>query len=349
MSLIPSTSADSKTKSFWERPEGTAGMLTLGALGLGGFFLVSAILPALLAFLGMAISAVGQTIVLGLLCAVLAGFLYVVTNRKFLTLVGYMFKSVMRKATGVFVEIDPIGIMKNYIDDMKDWLKNLLDRKTKLSGQIRVLKEQIAKNDRDRDNALSTAKVAREQGKGNVFTLNAKNAGRLQSSNMTLQDMLKKMELLYRALEKYAEASDTVIQDMESEVKVRSQERDMILAGSSAMRSAAAIMRGDSDKKELFDQAMEFVVQDYGQKMGEIEDFMSSSKSFIDGLDLQNGVYEEQALVELEKWEHKADSILLGDDKRLMLENQQTAPFITLDTSSKVGVSGAPEYDKFFR
>lgn len=346
-SLIPDTSDNKQTKSFWERPEGTTGMLTLGLLGLGGFFLVQAILPTIIAFLGLAITAIGQTIVLGVLCAILAAFLYVVTNRKFLTLCSYMFKSAMRKVTGVFVEIDPIGIMLNYVDDLKDRLKSLEERKSKLSGQIRMCKEQIAKNERDRTNALSTAKVAREQGRGNLFTLNAKNAGRLESSNMTLSDMLKKMELLYRALDKYAEASDTVIQDMEAEVKVRKQEREMILTSSSAMRSAMAILRGDSDKKELFDQAMEFVVQDYGQKMGEIEDFMSASKSFVDGLDLQNGVYEEQALKQLEAWESKADSILLGNDKRLMLEHSSTTiPALTLDKQA-VGVSG--DYDKFFR
>jgi len=343
-SLIPTAdSGDRQTKSFLERPEGTTGLVVLGLLGLGGFFLVQAILPALLAFLGMAISAVGQTIVLVIGCAVLAALLYVLTNRKFLTLCSYMFKSAMRKITGVFVEIDPIGIMLNYVDDLKERKKSLEERKAKLSGQIRLCKEQISKNEKDRTNALSTAQVARQQGRGNLFTLNAKNAGRLEQSNMTLGDMLKKMELLYRALDKYDEASDTVIQDMEAEVKVRKQERDMILASSSAMRSAMAIIRGDSDKKELFDQAMEFVVADYGQKMGEIEDFMSSSKTFIDGLDLQNGVYESDALAAIEKWESKADSILLGNDKRLMLENTNT---MTIPSTSSA--AGAGDYDKFF-
>lgn len=320
--LVPSD----KIKSFWNRPEGATGMITLGLLGLGVFFVGQAVLPAIIGFLGLAITAVGKTIVLGVMMAFAAALFAIVTNRKFITLVGYMFKSVMRKLTGWFVEIDPIGIMKNYIDDMIKKKEVMEDRTTKLAGQIRVCENQIKKNTQDANNSLATAKVAREQGKANVFQLNARMAGRLQKSNMTLQDLLTRMQLLYRALKKYSEAADTVIADLTSEVKVREQERNMILASHTAMRAAMAILRGDSDKKEMFDQAMEFVVEDYGKKMGEIEDFMTASQTFIDGLDLQNGVFEEQALKQLEVWEAKADSILLGGEKRLMLEDMTVRP-----------------------
>jgi len=321
-------------------------MLTLGLIGLGGFFLAQAVLPAIIGLLGMAIAVVGKTIVLGILCAVAAALVFVLTNKKFLVLMGYMFKSVMRAVTGWFVEIDPIGIMKSYIDDMKDKKTLMVDRTNKLSGQMRVCQEQINRNARDAETSLNTAKVAHDQGKNSLFTVNARMAGRLKQSNMTLQDLMNRMTLLYRALTKYSEAADTVIADLTSEVKVREQERSMILASHTAMRAAMSILNGDGDKKEMFDQAMEFVVDDYGKKLGEIEDFMSSSQTFIDGLDLQNGVFEEQALKQLATWESKADSILLGGDKRLMLEDMSQQPASTMAVPQAVGDSN---YGKFFQ
>uniref|UniRef100_UPI00388F9EDD hypothetical protein n=1 Tax=Acinetobacter sp. TaxID=472 RepID=UPI00388F9EDD len=88
------------------------------------------------------------------------------------------------------------------------------------------------------------------------------------------------------------------------------------------MSTAKKILMGGTDQKELFDQAMEYVVNDYGMKMGEIENFIENSKGFVEGLDLQNGVYEESALKKLQEWENKADSILLGSHKQQMLEQQ---------------------------
>lgn len=321
--LIPSPQGT--VKDFWSRTEGTTGMITLGALGLAGFFVAQAVLPILLAFLGTAIAVVGKTIVLAVLCAVLAAFLAIVTNKKFLTLCSVSFKVAMRRITNVFVTIFPIEIMKEYIDDTKEKKLVIDENKKKLSAQMRICKEQIEKNASKVNESLTTAKVAMTQGKQNVFQLNANIAGRLEKSNMTRQDLLNRMTLMYRALTKYSEAADFVIADLTSEVQVREEERDMMLASYGAMQAAQDIINGSGDKKELFDNAMEFVVEDYGRKMGEIEDFMNSSQGFIDGLDLQNGVFAEQALKQMEAWESKADSILLGGEKRLMIESAQTS------------------------
>jgi hypothetical protein len=66
----------------------------------------------------------------------------------------------------------------------------------------------------------------------------------------------------------------------------------------------------------------------------------------VDTLDLQNGVYEAEALKKLQAWEQKADSILLGDSKRLMLE--QSAMNSPLNTSiGREPITIEAEYTKF--
>ncbi len=51
--------------------------------------------------------------------------LYVLLDPKFRTLIWYIYKSIMRSVTGMFVQIDPIGILESYIDSLKDNLHKM--------------------------------------------------------------------------------------------------------------------------------------------------------------------------------------------------------------------------------
>lgn len=334
--------SDYKPKSFWERPEGSLGMVVL-AVGAVVLYLLA---PTLIAFFGMLITMLGQMIAIVALCTVLAGILFLATNTQFQTLISYLFKSAMRKATGLFVEIDPIGIMKNYIRDLRGRQREMAEARDKLSGQIQVCEKKIKENERNYDKAMNIAAEAVKQGKQSAMQVNSRQAMRLEKlNNETLVPMLNTMRLHLRGINKYHEATDTFILDLQNEVEAKSQERDMILSSYSAMSAAKRILNGDTDRKELFDQAMEFVVEDYGMKMGEINSFLEDSKPFIEGLDLQNGVYEAEALKRVQSWESKADSLLLGDQKRKMLE-EAVVPAISI-VDSKAPVSSS--YGKFLK
>lgn len=316
-----------KQRSFWSRPEGTTGMLTIGA-GLAGLYFA---LPTLLAFMAGLTALLGQTIAAVALGAVLFALLYILTNKKFLTLTSYIFKSAMRKVTGLFVEIDPIGIMKSYIEDLVKKREVMEGSRDKLRGQITVLEKKIRDNTIGFERAMATAQVAHQKGNSGVFSVQSRQAGRLERLNKeSLQPLLTQMQVHLRALNKYHEVTGTVIEDLKNEVDARKIEREMILASHSAMAAAKKILQGGTDEKELFDQAMEFVVQDFGMKLGEIESFIENSKGFVEGLDMQNGVYEADALKRLQEWETKADSILLGNQKQALLENTTAASVMNI-------------------
>jgi len=313
---------ETKTKSFWERPEGTTGMLALGAGAVGLFFAA----PALLAFMSTMVALLGQTIALVALGVVLFLMLNVIFNKKVQTLVRYAFKSAMRKVTQAFVEIDPIGIMKNYVEELVGKREVMAGSRDKLKGQITVLSRQIDANTSDYENSMARAAIANKNQNAGQFKVAANNAGRMEKLNKdSLVPLLSQLQLHLRAIDKYYEVTGTVIDDLRNEVKAREIERKMILASHTAMRAAKAILSGGTDAKELFDQAMEFVVEDFGMKMGEIDSFIENSKGFVEGLDMQNGVYEADALKKLQVWEAKADSILLGNGKAQLLESNATS------------------------
>jgi phage shock protein A len=334
-----------KPKNFWERPEGITGGLFMAALVLGGGYLLYQALPTL-------ITLASNTLYLAGLLAALAAIVYMVLDPKMRNLVWYIYKSIMRSITGVFVQIDPIGILKSYIEDLKDNLGKMNSQISNLKGQMYKLGEMIKQNNRNIQNNLNLAGKAKETGREALMVLQARKAGRLQDSNVKLEDLYKRMEVLYRVLTKMYENSEIMLEDLSDQVVVKEQEYKAIKASHSAMRSAMNILSGNSDKKYMYDMALEAMAEDVGQKVGEMERFMDMSKNFMDGIDLQNGVFEEEGLAMLEKWEKEGVSFLLGGEKNKIVAKANNAAEV-LDLNAPVHLPskaerGGNQYDTFF-
>jgi hypothetical protein len=309
--LVP---MDYKPRSFWERKEGVTGQVVGVALACSAGYVLYKALPTIITLLENTIYAA----LLGV-AAVCIGF--VITDKRLWRLGSWAYMSAMRAITQVFVEIDPIGIMKNYVDDLKLKLVDMNRRIARLSGMIRACKDEIARNDQVKTGALGLVSEAKRKGLTMVVAAQSRKAGRMAEANLTYQDLLAKMELLHRVLVKYQEVSAFLIEDMTQEVAVKERKRAMAKQAYSAMKSAMAILHGDPNARQMYDMASEYAANDYAMRIGEIEDFVRMSDTIMQSIDLQNGVYEQKAVQLLADWEKNADSIVLGDTKRLLIEN----------------------------
>ena len=319
------TTNELKKKSFWERPEGTTGMFAIGAgvlaLALSADFLIS--------LFGKMITIMGQAITLGILGAVAFAIIMILSNSKFQLLCSYGFKSVMRAVTGWFVEIDPIGIMRNYISESKKKREAMSDSIAKLRGQIRLCEKNIKDNETSYNASIMQFKVAKEQQKTAAATLAGRQMERMEKMNKEyLIPIQSQMTNHLRALNKYYEATEIIILDMEQEVDAQQKLREMMKASHNAMSLAKKIMQG-GEERELYDMALESSVADFGMKLGEIENFMENSRGFIESLDIQNGVADSKAIERLREWESNSESAVLGNQKRQMLEHQPTSGYVS--------------------
>ena len=323
--LLSKVPSDYQPKTFWARPEGVTGQIVaVAAIGTAGYWLVQ-LLPALIVLLQNTLTAAALGV-----AAIAVG--YVVTDRRFWRLGSYLYQSLMRRITQVFVEIDPIGIMQNYVGDLQKKLHNMTTRIESLQGMIRTCQEEIRKNEGIKNSSLMLVKEATRSGKTIVVAEESRQAGRMQQANLSYQDLLSKMQLLYTVLIKYQEISSFLIKDISREIDVSRRRQQMTNAAYSAIKSAKSILNGDPDAKAMFDLANDYLANDYAMKIGEIEHFVKMSDSFVSTIDLQNGVYQADALRMIEEWERRGDSILLGADaKRLMVEQAYTT-----------GAGGAP-------
>ncbi|MEM8908604.1 MAG: hypothetical protein AAGD05_12205, partial [Bacteroidota bacterium] len=307
--------------------------------------LLASALPALILLAQNTLYLAGMLMVLG-------AIIFVALDPKARGLIGYVYKSIMRWITALFVQLDPIGILKSYVDDLKDNLRKMNKQISKLRGQMHKMKELIKNNQRQIESNLSLASKAKEKNKQKVMILKSRKAGRLKESNMRLEDLYKKMEVLYRVLNKMYDNSEILMEDIKDQVEVKEQERKAIHASHSAMKSAMNIISGDKDKRYMFDMALEAIADDVSQKVGEMERFMDMSSSFMDSVDLQNGVFEEEGLKMLEKWESEGVSLLLGAEKEsLVLDALDDNNVLDLNqpVQRKVKVDGhTNQYDSFF-
>ncbi len=308
MAETPFSPAPVKPKSFWKRPEGTTGTIFLLALIAGGGYILMKSLPTIIALLSNTLTAVVLLLAVG-------AIVYMALDPKMRTLIGYAYKSVMRWITGLFITIDPIGILKNYVDDLEDNLSKMSTQIGNLKGQIRKLSTMVEENNKEINQNMLIASKAKEMGQENQMILASRKAARLKEVNVKYDELRGKMDILYRVLTKMYQNSEVLLEDTKDQVKIKQEERKAIRASHSAMRSAMAVLSGDKDKRAMFDAALENIADDVAAKVGEMERFMELSSNFMNSVDLQNGVFEEEGARMLEKWEQESSLLLSGSTR----------------------------------
>ena len=347
MSTTPNLpSGYGRKKPFWKRPEGITGAIfAIGALALMGWLLV--VIPW-----GLILA---NALYVAALAALVFGVLFMAFDPKMRQLLWYGYTGSMRKITSAFVKMDPISILKSYVTDLENNLKEMNSQINKLRGQMHKLDELIKNNKQEIDTNMRIASQAKQKDKPEVFTLKTRRAGRLKDSNIRLTDLYKKMEVLYRVLDKMYRNGEILIEDVRDQALVKEQERKAIRASHSAMQSAATVMGEDKDARFMYDQALEAIADDVSAKVGEMERFMEMSSTFMDSVDLQNGHFEEKGLEMLEKWEKEGDSILLGSETKssLLAEANDEDNILYIDAPRAEPVrredrSEGNQYDSFF-
>ncbi len=285
-----------QSKSFWQRPEGVTGGLLLLGLAAAAVVLLNKYLPLL-------VSLAENTAYLAAMLAALAGVVYVVLDPKTRNLVWFMYKSVVRWMTGLFVQIDPIGILKSYIQDLEKSLRTLSKQIGALRGQMRQLKGIMDGNATEIQKNMAIAERSKKQGDDKNLTLSTRKAGRLQDANAKYQALYGKMDVLYKVLTRMYEHSEIVLEDTKDQVTLKEQEYQAIKTSHSAIRSAQSVLSGSPDQRAMFDQALEQLADEVSQKVGDMERFMDTSRNLMDSIDLTNGVFEEEGLQLLQQWE----------------------------------------------
>ena len=308
---IPS---DFKPKKFWEKPEGTAGMALLAAVGVAAgvasLYLMDKILPMIARIFSSLVSITISGVVLCIIG-------YLIIDPHWRALWAALGASASRKLAGIFVAVDPIGIMREHITKAKKYLRNVCEKIEIIRGMIEGIKRDLDTNNKKITQNIQLVEVAKKdpQRYASKAKLATNDIGRFQKTGVTLKDLLTKLELIYRNLCRIQEASDFLIKDTESEIEVRIKEYKTIKAAHSAMKSAMQIIKPEDDELYMYNLASEYMADDVARKVGDIERALEVSQDFLDGVDLKNMQFQQDGWDVIDKWE-KEESPLLGTEKQ---------------------------------
>lgn len=326
---IGGSQEDHSKKSYWSRPEGITSLLFLGGAGAVALYFWNKIA----AFL---IEVTQNTLYLGFLMAVLALIIFLLTSRDVRTAAFFLFKSLMRSITGLIIKLDPIAIMKIYVDDLKEKREKMQGQINTLAGQLVKLNKNINENNErikqkfaeankastmlDRPGMKETASLATIEGAG------------LQEMNEKLLPLQRNMKTVLEFMERVNKSADYIIKETEIKVKLKEAEYRIVKESSNALRTAISIFKGNPDKKFYFDESMEYIQDDMSQKLGEMKRAMDLSMDFINGVDVQNGLLSDKGQAMLEAYN-------TGQFKLIQLDSPQPVTR-SIDTPKDSGYKG---------
>jgi len=289
-------------KSFWAKPEGKTGIIFLLGLGVVAWFYIVPYVITLLqntlyaAFLG------------GILLLIVACLM----NRNFRTGVWYGFKMLMRKFTGLIVNIDPIAIMEIYIADLRKKREEMREQITLLDVQLKSITKALTEAMEGITNSAGKKEAAVRIGDAAAATFHTQEAGRFEREANKYKPIQNQMKALKTILLKMYDNSDYAIRNLDSEVQSQKRQYKVIKAGHNALRSAMSIFRGDPDKLAMFEQAQELIQADIHLKAAEMDSFIRESSTFIKEIDLQNDADLERGLQILNERADRNLQILLA-------------------------------------
>jgi hypothetical protein len=299
MSTTPSPLSSFSPKSFWKKPEGTPGMILMGLAALAGAVGLYFALPFL-------ITLVSNTIELGILAGVLAAMVYVVMNGTVQALAKNIFQSICRGIARTYTTIDPIGILRNQLDDMKKAKEELDETVQKFAGSYNNLKSNIARKNQQimdfkakadaagrmlqsKTDPLERERIQLEQ---QTFLQNAGMVMQTQGQLQALADQTKDMLDKFRH---WSQISDAKIQRTGFQVELLAEQRTMVLAAKRTLGIGMRLLKGDPEQLKLVDGAIEYLQEDAAQTLGEIEEFNRYSDKLLTDIDIENNANAEVA------------------------------------------------------
>lgn len=340
------TSLTTTRKSFWQRPEGTTGMVMVAIGGVLGALGLYKLLPFVITLLQNTL----HTIFLGVgLVIVLA----IVTNKRVWALGWYVLQLVSRWLTSLVVDIDPIGVMRTFLSSQVDRLEEIEKQLGKLRGLGEKLERSIQDNERANEQDARRAEQARERGDVSSFRQFSSNVGVRERSNVQWREMVNKLERVSAALGKIRDACKYVIGRMQVEIQESEKRREATKAFTSAFRSAWAILRGEGVRREMYDEAAERVADDYANIIGEIDNLVDLSSEFVNAAELDQDSFADDMLKRLDELDTRTEALMSGKSQapRALLSEPAPASLVTTGSDGgrePVAVVTGGQFDHYF-
>jgi phage shock protein A len=344
---IPS---DFSPRSFWRRPEGPFGLVALALIVLAGGYGLYVILPFLITLLQ-------NTLYAGLLVGILAAILWLLFNPTFRNAVKNLFQNMVRWFASWVVETDPIGILRNNLDDMKKEKSNLDQTVQRFAGSEERLQRNIAAKQeeintlgRKAAKAEQLAAAAKDGMEGERLSLERQTflekAGMLMSGVKQLGALEGETSKMLGTFQHWSQIADSKIQRTENKVNFLAEQRKMILDAKATLGVGQRILRGNPEQLKMVDMALEYLEDDTSRTLGEIREFSRYTDKLLTEEQIESGAAADEAAAKFAEFSQRllsAGSQPSGVD---LIENGGEK---VSASGASASAKGAGDYDNMFK
>lgn len=307
---VPNFSQSMQTaKDFWSTKQGSFGKKVI----VGVFVVVGAVV----AFNFVAIMAALSAIVWSSVNILVGSAVIAVLTSPFWCppiklLLRNMFQISMRWSYRKLVQKDPIGILLNNRDQMRDQLTEFDKAVSQLAGSKQRLETDLqAQMDTIRDNKAKSDSANRKvialqaqlpSSTGNdrlqlglniqqmqLAKQNYDQAGGIAEQTIKAeQPILQQTDKMYDQLCRLRNLAESKVQSLTMQADMYSKQRKSILAGQAGLIAAGHIIKGDPHELELVDMAVEALNTETADTIGAMKDFNRNSDKYLTNMDIEN-------------------------------------------------------------
>ena len=329
------------------RPEFWTALLAASAIGGVVLYFWGVILPWMIGMLT-------DTIHAAALVGILIGACYLVFGKR----PRLMWRVLLRKLTSIFVSVYPIEIIEDKLLQMKKRKAKMDEQIGLVKGTIERLQRVMNKNQNDYATGMrqaaqahktaTTAQDADEAARMELQTrLQARRAQRRQNANIGYASLLERIQKLYKFLTRYSDNISFLIEDTQDEVDQKKAEYETTQTAFGAMKQAMAVIRGNATEEDIYDQAFTQIETTISTQLGMMDDMERLSQNFMDGMDVEKGAVDEQALDALNKFEQKL--ITAGADPNLKFISTDMSKKTPVSVPVKTAVGGGDSFEDFLK
>lgn len=311
------------------RPEFWTALIVIAAIGGLTLWFWGLIVPFIV---GMLIDTVHTAALVGVLVAAA----YLIFGKR----PRLMWRVILRKLTSLFVAVYPIEIIEDKLHQMKVRKAKMDEQIGLVKGSVERLQRVMQKNQADYATGMgraaqahkmaTSAQDADDAARMELQTrLQARKAQRRQNANIGYASLLERIQKLYKFLTRYSDNIEFLIEDTQDEIDQKKTEYETTQTAFGAMKQAMAVLRGNATEEDIYDQAFTQIENTISTQLGMMDDMERLSQNFMDGMDVEKGAVDEDALKALNAFEQKLLSA--GSDPNLK--------FMTTDMSSKKPVA----------
>ena len=296
---------DSDKKAFWTSKESLGAWLVVGALGAAGIYFWGKIVPFL-------VDMVFDTTKLIIGGAVLALLITIIASPR----TRLVLRLLSRAITGLIINIDPIGILKDRVAQMLKRMEAFSEKKESLSGAARQVKSAIDANDKEiskqqRVAVNARAAVTQETDPTRKLRMNTElqvavnEVARLTESNKEYRQLDTTLTRIQDGLERATIYLDGYIRDGQNEAREWERKRKTSGLARGAISDAMSILRGKASEQDLYQSTLTHLADEYDMRIGQIDEGLKDLESFMTKVDLQTGIVDTEAFALVDNFEKK--------------------------------------------